>query len=164
VSTWAGVVYVCFIVDAHSRIIVGWPVASHMRTTVVIDAVEMVRWSRGNLLPGSTCHSDAGSQFTSIRYGERLAEIGRHHRLANLGGGQAEEFVEARRLRRDAHSAVALAQLPRRPGKIRWDDLLGGHTSRTARPPPPVDERRCAALKALLYTCTTVRFSDPPRR
>jgi putative transposase len=76
VPTWAGVAYVCFIVDAYSRMIVGWRVSSHMRTSMVLDALEMARWSRGNTLPGLTCHSDAGSQFTSIRYGERLAEIG----------------------------------------------------------------------------------------
>lgn len=76
VPTWAGVAYVCFITDAFSRMIVGWRVASHMRTTMVLDAIEMGRWSRGNTLPGLRCHSDAGSQFTSIRYGERLAEIG----------------------------------------------------------------------------------------
>ena len=56
--------------------IVGWRVAGHMRTTMVLDAIEMARWSRGNTLPDLRCHSDAGSQFTSIRYGERLAEIG----------------------------------------------------------------------------------------
>lgn len=51
VGTWAGVAYVCFIVDACSRAIVGWRVASHMRTSmVVLDAIEMARWSRG---PGS---------------------------------------------------------------------------------------------------------------
>ncbi len=76
VPTWAGVAYVCFIVDAFSRTIVGWRVASNMRTTMVLDALEMARWSRGNTLPGLRCHSDAGSQFTSVRYGERLAEIG----------------------------------------------------------------------------------------
>ena len=76
VPTWAGVAYVCFITDAFSRMIVGWRVASNMRTTMVLDAIEMARWSRGNTLPGLTCHSDAGSQFTSVRYGERLAEIG----------------------------------------------------------------------------------------
>jgi putative transposase len=62
VPTWAGVAYVCFIVDAYSRMIVGWRVASHMRTTMVLDALEMARWSRGNLLAGLRCHSDAGSQ------------------------------------------------------------------------------------------------------
>ena len=43
-----GVAYVCFIVDAFSRRIVGWRVASHMRTDMVLDALEMARWSRGH--------------------------------------------------------------------------------------------------------------------
>jgi putative transposase len=85
VPTWAGVAYVCFIVDAYSRMIVGWRVASNMRTTMVLDAIEMARWSRGNTLPGLTCHSDAGSQFTSIRYGERLAEIGAVPSIGTVG-------------------------------------------------------------------------------
>ncbi len=76
VPTWAGIAYVCFIIDAFSRMIVGWRVASHMRTHMVLDALEMARWSRGTHLGGLRCHSDAGSQFTSVRYGERLAEIG----------------------------------------------------------------------------------------
>lgn len=85
VPTWAGVAYVCFITDAFSRMIVGWRVASHMRTTMVLDALEMARWSRGNTLAGLTCHSDAGSQFTSIRYGERLAEIGAVPSIGSIG-------------------------------------------------------------------------------
>lgn len=85
VPTWAGVAYVCFIIDAFSRMIVGWRVASHMRTTMVLDALEMARWSRGNLLAGLRCHSDAGSQFTSIRYGERLAEIGAVPSIGSIG-------------------------------------------------------------------------------
>lgn len=85
VPTWAGVAYVCFIVDAYSRMIVGWRVAPHMRTSMVLDALEMARWSRGNLLPGLTCHSDAGSQFTSVRYGERLAEIGAVPSIGSIG-------------------------------------------------------------------------------
>jgi putative transposase len=76
VPTWAGVAHVCLITDAFSRMIVGWRAAGHMRTTMVLDAIEMARWSRGKTLAGLRCHSDAGSQFTSIRYGERLAEIG----------------------------------------------------------------------------------------
>ena len=85
VPTWSGVAYVCFIVDAYSRMIVGWRVASNMRTTMVLDAIEMARWSRGNTLPGLRCHSDAGSQFTSIRYGERLAEIGAVPSIGTVG-------------------------------------------------------------------------------
>jgi putative transposase len=62
VSTWQGVAYVCFIVDAFSRRIVGWRVASHMRTGMVLDALEMARWSRGTRLEGLVAHSVAGSQ------------------------------------------------------------------------------------------------------
>ena len=75
-ATWAGVAYVCFIVDAFSRLIVGWRVAAHMRTDMVLDALEMARASRGTPIDGLTVHSDAGSQFTSVRWGERLAELG----------------------------------------------------------------------------------------
>ncbi|CAN5681201.1 hypothetical protein BH18ACT2_BH18ACT2_04870 [soil metagenome] len=62
VATWSGVAYVCFIVDAYSRMIVGWRVASHMRTVMVLDALQMASWSRGTRIDGLRCHSDAGSQ------------------------------------------------------------------------------------------------------
>ena len=75
----------CFIVDAFSRMIVGWRVASHMRTSMVLDAMEMARWSRGTRLEGLRCHSDAGSQFTSLRWGERLAEIGALPSIGSVG-------------------------------------------------------------------------------
>ena len=94
VPTWAGVAYVCFIVDAFSRMIVGWRVASHMRTTMVLDALEMARWSRGIQLQGLRCHSDAGSQFTSIRYGERLAEIGAVPSIGTVGDSYDNALAE----------------------------------------------------------------------
>lgn len=77
VPTRSGMTYVCFIVDAFSRRIVGWRVASHMKTEMVLDALEMARRSRGGRrLIGLVAHSDAGSQFTSVRFTERLADIG----------------------------------------------------------------------------------------
>jgi putative transposase len=77
VPTRAGMAYVCFIVDAFSRRIVGWRVAANMKTAMVLDALEMARRSRGNRrLVGLVTHSDAGSQFTSVRFTERLDEIG----------------------------------------------------------------------------------------
>ena len=85
VATWSGMAYVCFITDAFSRMIVGWRVASHMRTSMVLDALEMARWSRGARLEGLVTHSDAGSQFTSIRYGERLAELGAVPSIGSVG-------------------------------------------------------------------------------
>jgi putative transposase len=77
VPTRSGMAYVCFIVDAFSRRIVGWRVAANMKTEMVLDALEMARRSRGNRrLVGLVTHSDAGSQFTSVRFTERLEEIG----------------------------------------------------------------------------------------
>lgn len=94
VPTWAGVAYVCFIVDAFSRMIVGWRVASHMRTEMVLDAIEMARWSRGHRHDNLRCHSDAGSQFTSIRYGERLAEIGATPSIGTVGDSYDNALAE----------------------------------------------------------------------
>ena len=77
VPTRSGMAYVCFIVDAFSRRIVGWRVAANMSTEMVLDALEMARRSRGGQrLVGLVTHSDAGSQFTSVRFTERLDEIG----------------------------------------------------------------------------------------
>ena len=94
VPTWAGVAYVCFILDVFSRMIVGWRVAGHMRTTMVLDAIEMARWSRGTRLAGLRCHSDAGSQFTSVRYGERLAEIGAVPSIGSVGDSYDNALAE----------------------------------------------------------------------
>ncbi len=85
VATWSGVAYVCFITDAFSRRIVGWRVAANMRTQMVLDALEMARWARGARLEGLVAHADAGSQFTSIRYGERLDEIGATPSIGSVG-------------------------------------------------------------------------------
>ena len=94
VGTWVGVAYVCFITDAYSRMIVGWRVAGHMRTTMVLDAIEMARWARGTHLEGLRCHSDAGSQFTSLRYGERLAEVGAVPSIGSVGDSYDNALAE----------------------------------------------------------------------
>jgi putative transposase len=94
VATWAGVAYVCFIVDAYSRMIVGWRVASHMRTAMVLDALDMASWSRGTRIDGLRCHSDAGSQFTSVRWGERLAELGAQPSIGTVGDSYDNALAE----------------------------------------------------------------------
>ena len=94
VATWTATVYVCFIIDVFSRTIVGWRTATNMRTEMVLDALEMARWSRGTHLEGLVCHSDAGSQFTSIRYGERLAEIGAVPSIGSIGDSYDNALAE----------------------------------------------------------------------
>ena len=72
VATRTGAAYVCVIVDAFSRLIVGWRVAAHMRTEMVLDAVEMARRGRGAHIEGLTVHSDAGSQGGFNRWSQHL--------------------------------------------------------------------------------------------
>ena len=119
VPTWAGVAYVCFITDAFSRMIVGWRVAGHMRTEMVLDALEMARWQRGTRLEDLRCHSDAGSQFTSIRYGERLDEIGARPSIGSIGDSYDNALAES-------VNALYKTELVRGPGRGPWktiDDL-----------------------------------------
>lgn len=74
--------------------IVGWRVASHMRTDMVLDALSMASWSRGTRLEGLITHSDAGSQFTSIRFGERLAELGAVPSIGTVGDSYDNALAE----------------------------------------------------------------------
>ena len=113
VPTWSGVVYVCFIVDAFSRMIVGWRAATNMRTEIVLDALEMARWSRGTTLEGLVCHSDAGSQFTSVRYGERVAELGAVPSIGSIGDSYDNALAEAT-------NALYKSELIRGPGQGPW--------------------------------------------
>lgn len=94
VATWSGTVYVAFIIDAFSRAIVGWRAATTMRTDLVLDTLEMAIWRRGALRKGLVAHSDAGSQYTSIRYTERLAEIGAAPSIGTVGDSYDNALAE----------------------------------------------------------------------
>jgi putative transposase len=75
VWTVAGFVHASFVVDAFSRRIVGWRVMASLRAELALDSLEMAVFARGQPLPGLVHHSDRGSQYLSIRYTERLAEV-----------------------------------------------------------------------------------------
>ena len=86
-STWSGIVYVAFIVDVFSRRIVGWKASRAMTAPLVIDALNMAAWCRRNTdLDGLVCHTDARSQYTSIAYAERLADVGAAPSIGTVGG------------------------------------------------------------------------------
>jgi len=76
VSTWTGWTYVAFVFDAHSRAIVGWTTASTKTTALVSKALNMASWRRDHyghpVEPGLIHHSDAGSQYTSVKFTESL--------------------------------------------------------------------------------------------
>jgi putative transposase len=74
--TWSGCCYAAFVIDAYSRMLVGWQLATHLRTDLALDALEMAIWHRQAQLDGLVHHSDRGGQYLSIRYTERLVEAG----------------------------------------------------------------------------------------
>ena len=76
VRTWTGFVYVAFIIDAYSRAIVGWHVASTLHADLVLVALEHALWLRKGPFEGLVHHSDRGVQYRSFRYTERLAAAG----------------------------------------------------------------------------------------
>jgi putative transposase len=74
VPTWAGFLYLAVVLDAFSRRIVGWAMATHLRTELVLAALEMARVQRR---PTNVIHhSDHGSQYTSLAFGARCESLG----------------------------------------------------------------------------------------
>ena len=88
VSTSSGWVYVAFVVDAYARRILGWRCGTTMSTQLVLDALEQAIWTRhraGASLGSVVAHSDRGSQYTSLRYGERLNDAGITPSVGSVG-------------------------------------------------------------------------------
>jgi putative transposase len=97
---WDGIVYFAFVIDAYSRRIVGWQLASHMRTTLVLDALKMALHQRGRGADVELVHhSDRGSQYTSIDYTQTLADHGVLASVGSVGDAYdnalAESFVDS---------------------------------------------------------------------
>jgi len=96
VATWAGFVYVAFVIDVFARRIVGWRVSSSMRTDFVLDALEQAICARGSVLPaGLVHHSDQGTQYLSMRYTDRLAEGGIAPSVGSRGDAYDNALAES---------------------------------------------------------------------
>ena len=91
-----GFVYLAFILDAWSRRVVGWSMATHLRTELVVDALQMAI-ARRKPAPGLVHHSDRGVQYTSLSFGKRLEDEGLVPSMGQVGtaydNALAESFV-----------------------------------------------------------------------
>jgi putative transposase len=93
ISTWTGSLYLAVVVDTWSRRVVGWSMATRLRTELVLDALEMaVRQRRP---AGVVHHSDQGSQYTSIAYGNRCREAGVRPSTGSVGDGYDNALCES---------------------------------------------------------------------
>jgi transposase InsO family protein len=95
VSTWAGFVYVAFVIDAYARRIVGWRVSRTAYAGFVLDALEQAIHDRKPLSDdGLVHHSDRGVQYVSIKYTERLAEAGLVPSVGSVGDSYDNALAE----------------------------------------------------------------------
>ncbi len=94
VPTWAGFLYLSVVIDAWSRRVVGWAMANHLRTELVLDALNMALGQRG--ANGVIPHSDQGCQYTSIAFGLRCRQAGVKPSMGSVGdcydNAMAESF------------------------------------------------------------------------
>jgi putative transposase len=93
VATWAGFVYVAFVIDVFARRIIGWRVSCSMSTDLVLDALDQALWARSGT-QGVIHHSDRGGQYLSIRYSERLAEASGRPSVGSVGDSYDNALAE----------------------------------------------------------------------
>jgi putative transposase len=83
VPTWSGFLFVAVVLDVYSRRVVGWALANHLRTELVLDALNMAIYRRK---PKNVIHhSDQGCQYTSIAFGKRCQEAGVRPSMGSVG-------------------------------------------------------------------------------
>lgn len=83
IATWTGFLYLAVVMDAWSRRVVGWSMASHLRTELVLAALDMALEQRRPM--GVIHHSDQGTQYTSIAFGARCRQAGVRPSMGSVG-------------------------------------------------------------------------------
>jgi putative transposase len=158
VPTWSGMAFTAFVHDAFSRRIVGWRTASAMPTELPLDALEMALWTRqraGEDVAGVIQHSDAGSQYTAIRYQDRLADAGAVASIGSVGdsydNAQAESLIglyKTECTRRDGPwrsvEDLELATL----SWVHWFNTTRLHSALGHRPPVEVEQEYYRSITA----------------
>lgn len=94
VATWRGFVYVAFVIDAYARRIVGWRVSNSLKTDIALDALEQALYDREVRDQQLIHHSDRGVQYVSIKYSERLSEVGITASVGSVGDSYDNALAE----------------------------------------------------------------------
>jgi len=94
VRTWSGWLYLAVVLDTFSRRVVGWSMADHLESALVVDALNMALWNR-RPTPGLIHHSDRGCQYTSLAFGRRCREAGILPSMGRVGNAYDNAMAEA---------------------------------------------------------------------
>jgi transposase InsO family protein len=129
IRTWEGWLYLASLIDCCTREVIGYAMADHMRTELVLDAVEMAM-RNGRLLPDCIMHSDRGTQYTSTEYREKLVELGLRHSVGRTGqcwdNALAESFFASLKNER-VHRAVYPTPKKAKADIAKWIELFYNH-------------------------------------
>jgi putative transposase len=151
VPTAAGFLYLAIVLDAWSRKVVGWSMANHLRTELVLDAMEA---AIGQRRPSSVIHhSDQGCQYTSVAFGKRCGEAGVRPSMGSVGdaydNAMAESFfstLEAELLSRRRFASQAEARMACFSYIEGWYNPVRLHSGLGYRSPMTYEAEREVAL------------------
>ena len=153
VPTAAGFLYLAIVLDAWSRKIVGWSMANHLRTELVLDAMQSAIGQRRPL--DVIHHSDQGSQYTSVAFGKRCGEAGVRPSMGSVGdaydNAMAESFfstLEAELLSRRRFTSQAEARMACFSYIEGWYNPVRLHSGLGYRSPMAYEAAREVALAA----------------
>jgi transposase InsO family protein len=89
-----GFLYLATVIDLHSRLLAGWAIADHMRTDLVIDALDAAKRTRGSL-DGAVFHSDHGAQYTSRTFAAACQAAGVRQSMSKVGSSADNALAES---------------------------------------------------------------------
>lgn len=159
VATWAGFVYVAFIIDAYAKTIVGWRVSTRMTAELTLDALEQALWSRP-VNAGLVHHSDHGSQYLSIRYSERLKDVNISPSTGTVGDAYDNALAES-------INGLYKTEVIRRRGRwkgledVEFATLDWVHWYNTKRLMSSIGDVPPAEYEAAYYTQEATRLVEP---
>jgi len=93
IPTWAGFLFLAIVLDVYSRRIIGWAMATHLKTELVLDALNMALTQRRPA--GVIHHSDRGSQYTAVAFGQRCREMGVEPSMGSRGDAYDNAVAES---------------------------------------------------------------------
>ena len=127
--TWQGWLYLASLIDCCTREVIGYAMADHLRTELVLDAVDMAM-RNGRLHADCIMHSDRGTQYTSAEYREKLVELGLRHSVGRTGqcwdNALAESFFASLKNER-VHHTVYPTRKKAKANIAKWIELLYNH-------------------------------------
>jgi putative transposase len=95
IRTWSGFLYLAVVLDAFSRRVVGWAMRDHLRTELVMEALEMALWNRRPAEGTVILHSDRGSQYRSLAFGQRCRDAGIMPSMGRVGSAYDNAMCES---------------------------------------------------------------------